>query len=62
MTKFKFDTYFNAGVMLRDYKSGLKKANEYTFGAHEDIRDDINFFQDVLNKFFDGSYLKCQIT
>ena len=54
------DTYFNAGVMLIDYKKWLKESlMNILLELMEDIRDDINFWdQDVLNKFFDGSYLE----
>ena len=52
--------YFNAGVMLIDYKKWIKKNHMIKLlNLMEDIRDDINFWdQDVLNKFFDGRYLE----
>lgn len=53
-------SYFNAGVMLIDYKKWIKESlMNRLLELMEDIRDDINFWdQDVLNKFFDGSYLE----
>lgn len=53
-------TYFNAGVMLIDYKKWVKESlMNRLLKLMEDIRDDINFWdQDVLNKLFDGRYLE----
>ena len=54
------NNYFNAGVMLIDYKKWKKESlMNKLLELMADIRDDINFWdQDVLNKFFDGSYLE----
>ena len=54
------NTYFNAGVMLIDYKKWIKESlMSKLLELMVDIRDDINFWdQDVLNKFIDGSYLE----
>ena len=52
--------YFNAGVMLINFKNWLEKGiNQKLVNLIDDLSEDIQFWdQDILNSFFDGKYLK----
>lgn len=52
--------YFNAGVMLINYKNWLEKGiNQKLVNLIDDLYEDIQFWdQDILNSYFDGRYLK----
>lgn len=58
--KLNSKTYFNAGVMIINYPKWKESnlMNNLLFTMDE-IKEDIDFWdQDVLNKYFDGSYLE----
>ena len=52
--------YFNAGVMLINFKNWLEKGiNKKLVNLIDDLSQDIQFWdQDILNSYFDGKYLK----
>ena len=58
--KLKNNRYFNAGVMLIDYKQWLKKdmLNNLVELTNERKNDLVFWDQDVLNIYFDGEYLE----
>ena len=58
--KLKNNRYFNAGVMLIDYKKWLKKdmLNNLVELTHKRKNDLVFWDQDVLNIYFDGEYLE----
>ena len=58
--KLNSNDYFNAGVMIIDYKKWVEKnTGEQLLRTLQNLKDRIKYWdQDVMNKLFDGEYLK----